>query len=333
MLATLWLALPGCKPAPDRLTLLNASFDPTRELFDQINPLFVDDWARTHGGERPTVLQSHGGSGKQARAVLDGLPADVVTLALSYDIDQLHAKGGLVAKDWATRLPHHGVPFHSTIVFLVRRGNPKGIHDWADLVRDGVSVITPNPKTGGGARWNYLAAWGAAELAQPDNPHAGREMVTALYRRVPVLDSGARGSTTTFAKRGIGDVLITWECEAWLAERAFPGEFETVVPKRSIRAEPPVAWVDAVVQRKGTAALAQAYLEFLYTPAIQTLAAENHYRPSDPAVADTYRARFAEVELFTIDDRFGGCGTAQRAHRADGGLFDQVYDPAATGSS
>jgi sulfate/thiosulfate transport system substrate-binding protein len=329
VLATLWLTLPGCQPTPDRLTLLNASFDPTRELFDQINPRFADHWAAAHNGERPTILQSHGGSGKQARAVLDGLPADVVTLALSYDIDQLHAKGGLVAKDWATRLPHRGVPFYSTIVFLVRRGNPKSIRDWPDIVREGVSVITPNPKIGGGARWNYLAAWGAAELAQPDNPDAGREMVTALYRRVPVLDSGARGSTTTFAQRGMGDVLITWECEAWLAERAFPARFETVVPKRSIRAEPPVAWVDAVVQRKGTAALAQAYLAFLYTPQVQALAADNHYRPADPTVAAAFKGRFADVELFSIEDRFGGWAKAQKTHFADGGLFDQVYDPAA----
>jgi sulfate/thiosulfate-binding protein len=305
-------------------TLLNVSYDPTRELYQELNAAFVRQWhART--GATVTIRQSHGGSGKQARAVLDGLQADVVTLALAYDIDAV-AEGGLLAKDWQKRLPHNSSPYTSTIVFLVRKGNPKGIRDWGDLLKPGVQVITPNPKTSGGARWNYLAAWAYA-LKQPGgNDAKAKEFVTALYRNVPVLDSGARGSTTTFVQRGIGDALLAWENEAFLAIKELgSGKVDVVVPSVSILAEPPVAIVDEVVNRKGTRAVAQAYLEFLYTPEAQEIAARQYFRPRLDAVAAKYAATFPKINRVTIDDVFGGWLKAQRTHFADGGTFDQVY--------
>jgi sulfate/thiosulfate transport system substrate-binding protein len=302
--------------------LLNVSYDPTRELYQELNAAFVKQWKGT-----ATVQQSHGGSSKQARAVLDGLEADVVTLALAYDIDAI-ADGGLLAKDWQRRLPHNSSPYTSTIVFLVRKGNPKGIKDWGDLVRPGVQVITPNPKTSGGARWNYLAAWAYA-LQQPGGSEArAKEFVSALYRNVPVLDSGARGATTTFVQRGIGDVLLAWENEAFLSIKELgPTKVDVVVPSLSILAEPPVAVVDKVVDKKGTRALAQAYLEYLYTPEGQEIAARNYYRPRLPAVAQKYAATFPKVNLVTIDQVFGGWAKAHAAHFADGALFDQIYQP------
>jgi sulfate transport system substrate-binding protein len=308
------------------LTLLNASYDPTRELYQQLNAAFATYW-RQKSGRAVEVQQSHGGSAKQARAVIDGLEADVVTLALAYDIDAL-AERGLVASDWQKRLPQNSSPFTSTIVFLVRKGNPKGIKDWSDLVRPGVQVITPNPKTSGGARWNYLAAWAFA-LRQPGGSEAkARDFVALLYKNVPVLDSGARGSTTTFIRRGMGDVLLTWENEAVLSIHELGGEkVETVVPSQSILAEPPVAVVDNVVDRRGTRALAQAYLEYLYTPEGQEIAARNHYRPRLESVARRYAATFPRLSLVTIDEVCGGWPTAQRAHFADGGIFDQIYQP------
>lgn len=307
------------------LTLLNVSYDPTREFYNDFNAAFNRYW-QARSGDTVTVRQSHGGSGKQARSVIDGLEADVVTLALAYDIDEISAKGRLLPADWQKRLPNNSAPYTSTIVFLVRKGNPQGIHDWNDLVRPGIGVITPNPKTSGGARWNYLAAWGYA-LRQPGGDAAkAREFVTRLYGNVPVLDSGARGATTTFTEREIGDVLLTWENEAFLAlDSTRRGEFEIVVPSVSILAEPPVAVVDRVAERRGTRALAQAYLEYLYSAEGQDLAARHHYRPRDPAVAERYKAHFPAVTLFTIDDVFGGWAQAQAEHFKDGGSFDQIY--------
>ena len=276
-----------------------------------------------------TVEQSHGGAGKQARAVIDGLKADVVTLALAYDIDAIAEKAGLIDKGWQTRLPHNSAPYTSTIVFLVRKGNPKSIHDWDDLVRPGVVVITPNPKTSGGARWNYLAAWGFA-LRQPGgDPQRARQFVTAMFKNVPVLDSGARGSTTTFVQRGIGDVLLAWENEALLAVGEFGADkFEIVVPSLSIRAEPPVTVVDKVVDQRGTRQVATAYLEYLYSPVGQKLAARHYYRPVSPEYADPQDLqRFASIELFTIEEVFGGWQEAQQTHFDDGGIFDQIYVP------
>ena len=277
-------------------------------------------------GDTVTVKQSHGGSGKQARSVIDGLEADVVTLALAYDIDELSEKARLLPADWQKRLAHNSSPYTSTIVFLVRKGNPKGIKDWPDLVKPGLAVITPNPKTSGGARWNYLAAWGYA-LKQPGGSEAkARDFVSALFKNVPVLDSGARGATTTFVERGIGDVLISWENEAFLAVKELgPDKFEIVVPSVSILAEPPVAVVDKVVDKKGTRAVAQAYLDFLYTPEGQRIAAENYYRPIDPKVAANFAQQFPKVKLFTIEDGFGGWTKAQKTHFADGGQFDALY--------
>ena len=308
------------------VTLLNVSYDPTRELYQEIDAGFARHWlART--GKTVEVRQSHGGSGKQARAVLDGLEADVVTLALAWDIDAL-AEGGMVSRDWQKRLPGNSCPYTSTIVFLVRKGNPKGIRDWPDLVRPGLQVVTPNPKTSGGARWNYLAAWAWA-LRRPGGTEAGaRDFVTRLYRNVPVLDSGARGSTTTFVQRGIGDVLLAWENEAFLSiQKLGADKVEVVVPSLSILAEPPVAVVDAVVDKRGTRAAAQAFLEYLYTPEAQEAAARHHYRPRDPAVAARHAAAFPKVGLVTIDEAFGGWARAQKAHFADGGVFDQIYQP------
>ncbi len=297
--------------------LLNVSYDPTRELYAAENKAFAAAWeAKT--GQKVTIEQSHGGSGKQARAVIDGLEADVVTLALAYDIDAI-AKAGLVNADWANRLPDHAAPYTSTVVFLVRKGNPKGIRDWADLVKDGVQVITPNPKTSGGARWNYLAAWGYAEKTGSD-PQA---FVKALFQHVPVLDSGARGATTTFVERGIGDVLLAWENEALLAAKKIGADkVEIVVPSLSILAEPPVAVVDEVVDKHGTREVATAYLQFLYSPEGQKIAAENYYRPRDPNAAAS--GAFPAVKLFGIDEAFGGWKKAQPAHFDDGGTFDKL---------
>jgi sulfate transport system substrate-binding protein len=310
------------------LTLLNVSYDPTREFYQEVNPLFAKAWS-AKAAQAIEIEQSHGGSGKQARSVLDGLEADVVTLAVAADIDALAAKG-LVARDWQTRLPGKSCPYTSTIVFLVRKGNPKGIRDWSDLAKPGVAVITPNPKTSGGARWNYLAAWGFA-LAQPGgSADTARTLVTAIYKNVPILDTGARGSTVTFIERGIGDVLIAWEDEALLAtQKLKPGKFEIVMPRKSIRAEPPVTWVDTVVQRKKTAEVARAYLEFLYTPEVQEIAARHFYRPFDGEVAQRWKERFPPIELFTIDEVFGGWASAQKVHFADGGEFDKLYQGAA----
>ncbi|CAJ0720208.1 Sulfate-binding protein [Ralstonia edaphis] len=307
-------------------TLLNVSYDPTRELYKEINTEFAKKW-KAETGEDITLRASHGGSGKQARSVIDGLDADVVTLALGYDIDAI-AERGLTGKDWQKRLPHNASPYTSTIVFLVRKGNPKGIKDWNDLVKPGIAVITPNPKTSGGARWNYLAAWAYA-LKQPGGSDAtAKDFVQKLYKNVPVLDSGARGATTTFTERGIGDVLIAWEDEALLAARVEgKDKFDVVVPSISILAEPPVAVVDKVADKKGTRKAAEAYLKFLYTPQGQEIGAKNFYRPTDPAVAKKHESEFPKVKLVTIDDTFGGWQKAQKTHFADGGQFDQLYQP------
>jgi sulfate transport system substrate-binding protein len=305
--------------------ILNVSYDPTRELYVGVNAAFAKYW-KAKSGQHVTFRQSHGGSGSQARAVIDGLEGDVVTLALAYDIDAI-AQGGLIDKGWQKRLPQNSSPYTSTIVFLVRKGNPKGIKDWGDLVRPGIQVITPNPKTSGGARWNYLAAWEYARRRAGGNDAKAREYVTALFKNVPVLDSGARGATTTFVQRGIGDVLLAWENEAYLALAEEKDKVEIVTPSISILAEPPVAVVDKVVARKGTKAVAEAYLQFLYTPEGQEIAARNHYRPRDQKVAAKYASTFARVQLFTIDQAFGGWQAAQKAHFADGGTFDQIYRP------
>jgi sulfate transport system substrate-binding protein len=309
------------------VTLLNVSYDPTRELYQEFNAAFAKHWKAKTGGE-VTIRQSHGGSGKQARAVIDGLEADVVTLALAYDVDALYEVGKLLPAEWQKRLPGNSAPYTSTIVFLVRKGNPKGIKDWDDLVKPGISVITPNPKTSGGARWNYLAAWGyALRQAKGDDARA-RDFVTRLYRNVPVLDSGARGSTTTFTQRGIGDVFISWENEAFLALKEFGRDkVEIVVPSLSILAEPPVTVVDKVVDKRGTRAVAQAYLEYLYTDEGQEIAARHFYRPRLAKVASRNATAFPKVNLFTIDEVFGGWAKAQKTHFADGGVFDQIYQP------
>jgi sulfate/thiosulfate-binding protein len=313
--------------AAGKITLLNVSYDPTRELYEDVNKTFARAW-KDKTGDVLDIQQSHGGSGKQARAVIDGLEADVVTLALAWDIDAIHDKSGSVAEDWQKRFPENSCPYTSTIVFLVRHGNPKGIHDWPDLVKPGVAVITPNPKTSGGARWNYLAAYGHALRENQNDEAKATEFVRALYKNVPVLDSGARGSTTTFAQRGIGDVLVTWENEALLALDEFgPGKFEVVTPKVSILAEPPVALVDKVVDKHGTRAVAQAYLEFLYTPEGQAIVAKHHYRPRMAEAAKAHAGEFPAVEMLTIDETFGGWRTAQKKHFADGGVFDTIYQP------
>jgi sulfate transport system substrate-binding protein len=311
--------------APGPVTILNVSYDPTRELYEAVNAAFAKAW-KVKTGQAVTIRQSHAGSGAQARAVADGLEADVVTLALAWDVDALAGKG-LVDPGWQNRLPHNAAPYTSTIVFLVRKGNPKGIRDWDDLVKPGVEVITPNPKTSGGARWNYLAAWAHALQKSGGDEAKARAFVGELFRHVPVLDSGARGATISFVERGIGDVLIAWENEAILAvNKLAKGELEIVTPRRSILAEPPVAVVDKVVDRRGTRAIAQAYLEFLYSPEGQDLAARNYYRPRDPAVAAKYAAIFPKLELATVA-QFGGWKKAQATHFADGGVFDQIYQP------
>jgi sulfate/thiosulfate transport system substrate-binding protein len=312
--------------AQSKVTLLNVSYDPTRELYQEVNAAFAKAW-QTKTGQAVTINQSHGGSGKQARAVIDGLEADVVTLALAYDVDALNKVGKLIPADWQKRLPNNSTPYTSTIVLLVRKGNPKKIKDWDDLGKPGISVITPNPKTSGGARWNYLAAWEYGKRKWGSDQKA-QEFVTRLYKNVPVLDSGARGSTTTFVQRGIGDVLIAWENEALLAtEKLGQSQFEIVVPSVSILAEPPVTLVDKVVDRRGTRKVAQAYLEFLYAPAGQEIAAKHHYRPRQADVLAKYSAKFPKIALFTIDEAFGGWTKAQQTHFDDGGIFDKIYEP------
>jgi len=318
------LLLPLSIRAAD-ITLLNVSYDPTRELYVEFNKAFAAHW-KAKTGDNVTINQSHGGAGKQARAVIDGLRADVVTLDLSYDIDEISSKAKLIPKDWQKRLPNNSSPYTSTIVLLVRKGNPKGIKDWNDLIKPGVSVITPNPKTSGGARWNYLAAYAYA-LKQNNNDDAkAREFVAKLYKNVPVLDSGARGSTTTFVERGIGDVFISWENEAFLAQKELgPDKFEIVIPSLSILAEPPVTIIDKTVDKRGTRPVAQAYLEYLYTEEGQEIAAKNYYRPTLEKVAVKYEKNFPKINLIKIDDVFGGWQKAQKIHFADGGVFDKIY--------
>lgn len=315
-------------PALAQTSLLNVSYDPTRELYQDFNKAFAAHW-KAKAGETVNIKASHGGSGKQARSVIDGLEADVVTLALAYDIDAL-ADRNLLGLDWQKKLPNNSTPYTSTIVFLVRKGNPKHIANWPDLARSGVDVITPNPKTSGGARWNYLAAWAYA-LKQPGgNTDSAKAFVKRIYGNTKVLDSGARGATTTFVERGIGDVLIAWENEAYLAVKELgKDKFEIVTPSISILAEPPVAVVDKVVDKRGTRKQAQAYLEYLYSPEGQEIAARNFYRPRDPKVAARYAKQFANVKLFTIDEAFGGWRAAQKTHFDDGGVFDQIYTPGA----
>jgi len=308
------------------VNLLNVSYDPTRELYVDVNKAFAAQW-KAKTGDTVNIRQSHGGSGKQARSVIDGLEADVVTLALAYDIDEISAKANLLPANWQKRLPHNSSPYTSTIVFLVRKGNPKGVKDWDDLIKPGISVITPNPKTSGGARWNYLAAWGYA-LKKTGSEAKAKDFIAALFKNVPVLDSGARGATVTFTERGVGDVLLAWENEAYLAlQELGPDKFQIVTPPLSILAEPPVAVVDKNVDRKGTRAVAQAYLEFLYTPQAQEIAAKNHYRPRDPAILAKHANEFAAVKLFTLEELFGSWANAQNTHFKDGGVFDQIYAP------
>lgn len=306
--------------------LLNVSYDPTRELYQDVNLAFAKHWqAKT--GDTVTIKQSHGGSGKQGRAVIDGLDADVVTLALAYDIDAIADKA-LLDKAWQKRLPQNASPYTSTIVFLVRKGNPKGVKDWADVIKPGVAVITPNPKTSGGARWNHLAAWAYALTLPGGSDATAKAFVTQLYKNVPVLDSGARGATVTFAERGIGDVLLTWENEAYLAVKEFGADkFDIISPSVSILAEPPVAVVDKVVDKRGTRKVAEAYLNYLYTDQAQDIIGKNYYRPTTEKALKKYSAQFAKIKLFTIDDTFGGWSKAQKTHFADGGVFDQIYQP------
>ncbi len=309
------------------INILNVSYDPTRELYQDINQAFAKQW-KTKNGDNLNFKQSHGGSGKQARTVIDGLDADVVTLALAYDTDAI-AEAGLLDKAWQKRLPHNASPYTSTIVFLVRKGNPKGIKDWVDVAKPGVSVITANPKTSGGARWAYLAAWGYA-LKQPGGSEAlAKDYVQRVYKNVPVLDSGARGSTVTFAERGIGDVLLSWENEAHLALKEFGADkFEIITPSISVLAEPPVAIVDKVVDKHGTRKVAEAYLNYLYTDEAQDIIGKNFYRPTTEKALKKYANTFAKVKLFGIDDTFGGWTKTQKTHFADGGVFDQIYQPA-----
>jgi sulfate/thiosulfate-binding protein len=321
---TILVLLMPAMAAAAAVNLLNVSYDPTRELYREINPAFAQAW-KAQTGDDVTINQSHGGSGKQARSVIDGLEADVVTLALAYDIDNIARRAKLLPADWQARLPANSTPFYSTVVFLVRKGNPKAIHDWDDLARKGVKVITPNPKTSGGARWNFLAAWGYGQKTY-GSPAAAQAFVQRIFANVPVLDSGARGATVNFAERGLGDVLVTWENEALLATRELGADrFEIIVPSVSIRAEAPVAIIDKVVQKRGTRAVAEAYLQFLYTPEAQEIAAARGYRPRDPAVMARYRSRFPALPLFEIDRNFGGWAKTQRLFFADGGIFDRIY--------
>jgi sulfate transport system substrate-binding protein len=306
------------------IELLNVSYDPTREFYKDFNRAFSAFW-QNKTGQKVLVRQSHGGSAKQARAVMDGLDADVVTLALAYDIDMLHARGNLVPEDWQKKLPNNSCPYTSTIVFLVRDGNPKGIRDWEDLVKPGVSLVTPNPKTSGGARWNFLAGWAFAQRKY-GSPEKAREFVEQLYKNVQVLDAGARGATTTFVHRGIGDVLIAWESEALTAVHESPaGKFQVITPSMSILAEPPVAVVEKITNRRGTTELARAYLDYLYSVQGQELAAKYHYRPTAPKVLEKFRSEFPSIELVTVTGFFGGWANAQKIHFADGGTFDQIY--------
>ncbi len=325
LLAAAFLLGLGAVAGARDITLLNVSYDPTREFYEEFNTAFARHWQQKTG-DRLTIKQSHGGSAKQARAVIDGLHADVVTLALAYDIDALSVRANLVPKDWQKRLPNNSAPYTSTIVFLVRQGNPKGIKDWDDLVKSGVSVVTPNPKTSGGARWNYLAAYGYAIKRNNNEPVKAREFLKKLFKNVPVLDTGARGATTTFVQRGIGDVLIAWESEALLAiKENGRGGLEIVVPSVSILAEPPVAVVDRNVKKRGTEAVARAYLDYLYSEAGQEIAVKHFYRPRNETVASRHAGVFPKVALFTIDDTFGGWAAAHKAHFAEGGTFDMIY--------
>ena len=306
------------------VSLLNVSYDPTRELYQDFNAVFAKYW-QDKTGDKLVIKLSNGGSGKQARSVIDGLPADVVTLALAYDIDAIAEKGKLLPADWQKRLPNHSAPYTSTIVFLVRKGNPKGIKDWDDLVKPGISIITPNPKTSGGARWNYLAAWGYALKKNNNDEKKAREFVAALFKNVPVLDTGARGATTTFVQRGIGDVLIAWENEALLSLKELSqGKLEVVAPSISILAEPSVAVVDKVAKRHGTEAVAKAYLDYLYTPEGQEIIFKHYYRPTVDAILQIHASEFPNIKLFTIDELFGGWQKAQKTHFAEGGVFDQI---------
>jgi sulfate/thiosulfate-binding protein len=318
-------ALGACAFGASRadVTLLNVSYDPTRELYQDVNAAFAKSWGAKNGGQKLTINQSHGGSGKQARSVIDGLEADVVTLALAYDIDAIAAKG-LLPTSWQSRFPEHSAPYTSTIVFLVRKGNPKKIKDWDDLARPGVSVVTPNPKTSGGARWNYLAAWGYA-MKKGGGEAGAKDFVTRLFRNVPILDTGARGSTISFVERGIGDVLIAWENEALLAQKDAKDKLEIVVPSVSILAEPPVAVIERYAAKHNTKDVAKAYLDFLYTPEGQEIAAKHFFRPRLAAVATKYASTFPKMTLFTVDEAFGGWAKAHRTHFADGGTFDQIY--------
>jgi len=312
--------------AQKEIVLLNVSYDPTREFYQEVNAAFAKYW-KEKTGQVVSIKQSHGGSSKQARAVIDGLQADVVTLALAYDVDAIHEQAKLLPKDWQKRLPHNSAPYTSTLAFLVRKGNPRRIKDWEDLLKPGVAVITPNPKTSGVARWNYLAAWGfALKKNNGDEAKAkAKAFITQLYKNVPILDSGARGATTTFVERGIGDVLINWENELLLIQKLSPGQYEIVTPSVSILAEPTVSLVDKVVDKRGTRAVAQAYLEYLYSEEGQEIAAKNFYRAHSPAVAAKYAAQFSKLNLFTIDEAFGGWQKAHKTHFADGGVFDQIY--------
>ncbi|MGD1069073.1 MAG: sulfate ABC transporter substrate-binding protein [Bryobacteraceae bacterium] len=324
---SLTLAAASALLAADPVKLLNVSYDPTRELYQDINAAFAKQW-KAKTGVDVRIAQSHDGSGKQARAVIDGLQADVVTLGLAYDIDVIAEKAKLLPANWQTRLPNNSAPYTSTIVFLVRKGNPKHIKDWDDLVKPGIAVITPNPKSSGGARWSYLAAWGYALKRNNGDDNKAKDFVTRLYKNVPVLDSGARGSTTTFAQRGIGDVLLSWENEAYLALNELgKDKVEVITPSISILAEPPVSVVDQIAAKHGTTEIAKAYLQFLYTPEGQEIGARNYYRPRLAAVAAKYAARFPKVNLFTIDDTFGGWQKAQKRHFDDGGVFDKIYTP------
>ena len=318
---------PIAAQAATPVELLNVSYDPTRELYRDVDAAFATYW-KGKTGQVVTIKQSHGGSGAQSRAVIDGLQADVVTLALAADIDAIADRAKALPANWQSRLPLNSTPYYSTIVFLVRKGNPKGVHDWDDLIKPGVKVITPNPKTSGGARWNYLAAWGYAQR-KTGTVAGARDYMTKLFRNVPVLDSGARGATTTFVQRGQGDVLLAWENEAYLATNQLgKGKFDIVYPSVSILAEPPVAVVDKVVDRKGTRAVAEAYLKFLYTPEAQKIVAKNYYRPRDPAVASQFKEQFKSLPLLAIDKNFGGWKRVQAAHFNDGGVFDQVFEDA-----
>lgn len=333
LMALALLFLTGCRSgtspsgegASATVQLLNVSYDPTREFYQEVNTAFAAQW-REQTGQNVTIEQSHGGAGRQARAVIDGLEADVVTLAIALDIDAMHQRAQLLSPDWRTRLPNNSTPYTSTIVFVVRAGNPANISDWGDLARQGIQVITPNPKTSGGARLNYLAAWGWALRRPGGSEQSAREFVAAMYRNVPVLDSGARGSTSTFAQNNIGDVLITWENEAMLLLQEFGAErFAIVRPSQSVLAEPPVAVLDRNVDRRGTRAVAEAYLQFLYTEQGQELAARHHFRPTNPDVLQRHRETFPEMALFTVDEVFGSWTTAQQTHFDEGGVFDQIY--------